>query len=294
MPPPSGSFVWPAAIGVTVFFALDEGTSHPWRLVHGHQWQIQSEPTERTAETDLREGTRGVCAEGMVQVEGNAKFDEGLVSIEEMQKMTCLRWIDHHFPERCAEFDRSAWHRLSDSLPTRRMRFCIDRFEYPNLVGSYPLIDVTWREAAALCGGQAKRLCSEAEWTFACEGEEATPYPNGYLRDPESCVIDRPWREVDEKALVPRESRAALAEIDRLWQGEPSGSRPRCRSASGVYDMTGNVDEWTVSVHPGERPSILKGGYWGPVRTRCRPSTRAHGEDYSYYQQGFRCCRDIR
>jgi formylglycine-generating enzyme required for sulfatase activity len=85
----------------------------------------------------------------------------------------------------------------------------------------------------------------------------------------------------------------ALAEIDRLWQGEASGARSRCRSPFGVYDMTGNVDEWTVSVRPGERPSILKGGYWGPVRTRCRPSTRAHGEDYASYQQGFRCCADV-
>jgi hypothetical protein len=34
----------------------------------------------------------------------------------------------------------------------------------------------------------------------------------------------------------------------------------------------------------------LKGGYWGPVRARCRPATRAHNEDFVAYQQGFRCC----
>lgn len=59
-----------------------------------------------------------------------------------------------------------------------------------------------------------------------------------------------------------------------------------------MYDMVGNVDEWTTSVVTGERPSILKGGYWGRVRDRCRPSTRAHGEDFAFYQQGFRCCAD--
>jgi formylglycine-generating enzyme required for sulfatase activity len=59
----------------------------------------------------------------------------------------------------------------------------------------------------------------------------------------------------------------------------------------GVYDLIGNVDEWTRSAVRG-RPSILKGGYWGPVRTRCRPTTRAHGESHAFYQQGFRCCAD--
>ena len=71
----------------------------------------------------------------------------------------------------------------------------------------------------------------------------------------------------------------------------PAGSFPECQSPFGVYDMTGNIDEWTMSSYGG-RKSILKGGYWGPVRTRCRPSTRAHGEDHAFYQQGVRCCAD--
>ena len=57
--------------------------------------------------------------------------------------------------------------------------------------------------------------------------------------------------------------------------------------------MTGNVDEWTRTVREGERPSILKGGYWGPVRTRCRPTTRSHDENHMFYQQGFRCCSNV-
>ena len=56
--------------------------------------------------------------------------------------------------------------------------------------------------------------------------------------------------------------------------------------------MTGNVDEWTTSASATGRRSILKGGYWGPVRARCRPSTRSHGEQFRYYQMGFRCCAD--
>ena len=84
----------------------------------------------------------------------------------------------------------------------------------------------------------------------------------------------------------------AREELDRLWQGEPSGSRSGCKSPFGVYDMTGNVDEWTRSVNTTGYASILKGGYWGPVRARCRPATRAHNEDFVAYQQSFRCCAE--
>ena len=33
-----------------------------------------------------------------------------------------------------------------------------------------------------------------------------------------------------------------------FWQGVPSGSLPKCKSPFGVYDMTGNVDEYTKSI----------------------------------------------
>jgi formylglycine-generating enzyme required for sulfatase activity len=226
----------------------------------------------------------------MVEVSGNMKVDGPQGSVEELQGRACAKWIQREFPERCALFDAARWRELSSGLETRPMHFCIDRFEYPNRKGDYPLIGVTWHEAVALCDERAERLCTEDEWTFACEGEEALPYPTGYVRDPEACVIDRPWRPVDEEALSKRDSASALREVDKLWQGEASGTHPRCRSPFGVDDTIGNVDEWTRSVRPSSHQSILKGGYWGPVRTRCRPSTRVHDEGFFFYQQGFRCC----
>jgi formylglycine-generating enzyme required for sulfatase activity len=145
-----------------------------------------------------------------------------------------------------------------------------------------------------MCKQQGKRLCNEDEWTFACEGEEAVPYPygDGYTRDPQKCITDQPWVAYNERAMVSRSGDAAAHEMDRLWRGKASGSQTECTSVFGVYDMTGNVDEWTHTARPGERPSILKGGYWGPVRTRCRPTTRSHDENHMFYQQGVRCCAD--
>ncbi len=272
--------------------ALGLDLAHAWRLVPGRGMAIvhQGEP-EEVAANDAIEGTRGRCEPGMVAVAGQMRVGDG-ASIEELQKESCVEWIDREYPERCARFDRDAWLDVARRLPTKSMRFCMDRFEYPNRRGTYPFIAVSWRDAAATCADDGKRLCSEDEWTFACEGEDAQPYPYGYDRDADACVIDRPWIEPHEQLLRAWGSPEMIGEVDRLWQGAPSGTNPRCRSPFGVYDMTGNVDEWTRSSRATGYRSILKGGYWGPVRTRCRPSTRAHGEEYSYYQQGFRCCAD--
>lgn len=260
-----------------------------WRLVNGRHWQITAPAGEDPLSTDAREGTRGGCEPGMVEVQGKMRV-HGM--LDELQMQACTKWIARKWPERCAVYDRERWLSLSQELPTQRLHFCIDRFEYPNRKGEYPLILVSWYEARDTCKAEGKRLCSEDEWTFACEGEEAMPYPNGYVRDPDACLNDRPWRKFHSEVLFSRTSRGAMLELDRLWQGEPSGARALCRSPYGVYDMTGNVDEWTRSSVPGERPSVLKGGYWGPVRTRCRPATKAHDETHMFYQQGFRCCAD--
>jgi sulfatase modifying factor 1 len=263
-----------------------------WRLIDGRHWQIVSYDMEDRVVTDEREGTRGACTPGMVEVRGSMKLEPAYGYLDEVEKQACARWIDREFPERCAEFDRQQWLALSADLPEVAMAFCIDRYEYPNQKGQFPWIMVSWTEASELCRADGKRLCAEEEWTFACEGEEAMPYPYGYTRSSEACVIDHPWLGHDEHAFVERAGRAAMLELDRTWQGESSGARPGCRSPFGVYDMTGNVDEW-VRGNVGGQGSVLKGGYWGSVRTRCRPATRAHDKQFFFYQQGFRCCSDM-
>ncbi len=66
------------------------------------------------------------------------------------------------------------------------------------------MIYVSWYEAKSLCERSGKRLCTEEEWTFACEGEEATPYPYGYVRSDTKCVIDKPWFPYYPSKLRPR------------------------------------------------------------------------------------------
>jgi formylglycine-generating enzyme required for sulfatase activity len=78
--------------------------------------------------------------------------------------------------------------------------------------------------------------------------------------------------------------------------GSPSGTRPECKSGFGVFDLTGNVDEWVrADVERKNRRSGvagLKGGAWGHVRNACRPVTTSHAPDFTYYFISFRCCAD--
>jgi hypothetical protein len=272
---------------------------YSWRNVRGRHWQILSSELEEPGDTDAREGNRGACPVGMVEVKGQMliepddnPYSEGRIDF--MQQKTCVDWIQKEYPERCAKFDRDKWLAMSAGLKKKPMRYCIDRFEYPNIKGQYPMIYMSWYEAKEICEDQGRRLCNEDEWTFACEGEEGRPYPygDGYTRDPNKCITDQVWTPYNERAMTPRDGELAGREMDRLWRGKPSGMQSECKSPFGVYDLTGNIDEWTTSVRRNERPSILKGGYWGPVRTRCRPSTRSHDQNHTFYQQGTRCCTD--
>ena len=262
--------------------------SFEWREIGTNHWQIKTAPGEAPDVTDAAEGNRGTCAPGMVDVKGKFRLTE---IGDELQKAICTKWINREFPERCATFDKDKWAAVRAKLATKDMHFCIDRFEYPNRKGEYPVIYVNWHESVKMCEAQGKRLCGEDEWTFACEGDDALPYPYGYDRDAAACLVDKPWRAFDPGSYAGKKD-AIIRELDKLWQGVPSGSLAKCKSPFGVYDMTVNVDEYTKSLSPKGSPAILKGGYWGPVRTRCRPATRAHGPEHAFYQQGFRCCKD--
>lgn len=206
----------------------------------------------------------------------------------------CLRWLDKdqsptaNFgigPLRCAEFAPSKCL----SSKRRRMEFLIDKFEWPNRENEFPLVTIDWYSAKAKCESVGKRLCTADEWTFACEGPTMKPYPygDGLHRDATACNIDEP-------SMDPTTPRSEWPKHNR---SVPSGVMKNCVSWAGANDMTGNVDEWVHNV--GGRKdgdpyfSGLKGGYFGPVRARCRPMTTVHGPTFSFYQQGFRCCRDV-
>jgi formylglycine-generating enzyme required for sulfatase activity len=175
--------------------------------------------------------------------------------------------------------------------------FCIDRFEAPNTAGALPLVMQSAVSAAAWCEERGKRLCTEDEWDTACQGLEASVYPYGDTHEAGRCNDGKTWIQPDEDALASWPSEEAQAEVDALYQAAPSGSLPGCVSSYGVYDLTGNVEEWVVRTryHVNEYPHVLKGCYWsgcfGGAKPRCESTNPAHGDGFRFYETSFRCCR---
>lgn len=229
---------------------------------------VSREPSETEPSTPLPETSEpGVCPPGMMFAEGQHCL---------YWEQQCLRWDDpigQPSKRVCAEFKKPS----TCTSGRHAMRFCIDRDEFVLPGEQVPVRAVSWTQADLMCTSIGKRLCTNQEWEFACEGEEGLPYPYGYERAPALCNQDRILR--DGRWHANRDMREA--------------SHATCVSPFGVRDMVGNVDEWVRQpwAKPGKR-SELRGGWWMTGRNRCRANTAHHDEKYSGIQTGFRCCRD--
>ena len=182
----------------------------------------------------------------------------------------------------------------------------------------YPVVGVTWEQANAFChwrtsflkdvGGlmtNAYRLPTEAEWEYAARGgRKMAMYPWGdkYARDAEGCFLAnfKPYRGsyYDDMGV-------STMAVKQFYPND-----------FGLYDMAGNVAEWTasaysaianVSVHDmnpsysynarKDDPDILKrkvvkGGSWKDVSYYLQCGVRTYeyqNESRSYI--GFRCVR---
>jgi formylglycine-generating enzyme len=236
------------------------------------------------------------CAEGMVRVEGEYCPGAAQRCVEHHKEYREHKSLKH-VSERCMRYAPPS---RCLSKKRQRLDFCMDRYEYPNKPGELPWVLTSWIEAKAICERDGKRLCTEPEFNFACEGPEMKPYVYGFTRDTSICNIDKPYRLPDHSRVLHPYHQCldtpwCAAELQRLDQRHRIGELTSCVSWAGIFDLNGNVNEWVSFLK--EKPpnrSGLKGGWWGPVRGRCRPTVTVHKEmDYGY-EVGFRCCADKR
>lgn len=160
--------------------------------------------------------------------------------------------------------------------PVYVQSFCVDRYEFPNNPGASPKIKVSWYEAKAACESQGKRLCKEREWERSCKGPKNNRYPYG---NEFGGTICNTAKEDGSKGSL-----------------SSTGAFKECKSPFGVYDLSGNVREWTASrIAPGNPAYVVKGGsaYKSEKSTRCAVREFAMpGETSSLI--GFRCCSDVK
>jgi formylglycine-generating enzyme required for sulfatase activity len=194
---------------------------------------------------------------------------------------------------------------------------CMDRYEAPNVAGALPLVMFHFDEAASWCDARGKRLCFDDEWTQACAGPDGWSYPYGDTHEPGVCNDDKTWLAYNQDLLngwpwtvetdaietlgqlldtvraMGTGPKAAADHVEALYQGTAAGTKTGCVGSAGVFDLEGNVEEWTRRRDGGE-PSFhgnLKGRYWAEPRT-CQQGVITHGDTFRFYEIGFRCCRN--
>ena len=238
-------------------------------------------PTSEKAPT--KDASDAACPAGMKLVDG-----EYCTKLE----LTCKNsWYDKSNKKTvCEEFEPKSTC-VAEKV---HKRYCMDTYTWPNEKGARPEVMNRFHQAEVKCAAVGKRMCTESEWTLACEGPQMLPFPYGYVRDTNKCLGDVEWDGPNMTKVAQRDPQ----ELARLWKGVRNGSQPECISAYGVADLPGNTDEVVSSEtyssdFRGKFDSVHSGGPWYKgVRNQCRPKIYTHDEGFYYYFLGFRCCAE--
>jgi formylglycine-generating enzyme required for sulfatase activity len=139
-------------------------------------------------------------------------------------------------------------HKVTITQPFYMGKFELTQAQYQKVTGANPSVEkgddiavhnLTVADAEAFCQKMSKltgkdvRLPTEAQWEYACRAGTTTPYYNG----------------------------STTADLDKIaWFGANSGGKPhpvgqKQPNAWGLYDMLGNIREFTGDLYSDEAPS---------------------------------------
>lgn len=175
-----------------------------------------------------------------------------------------------------------------------------------------PVVHVSWNDAQAYVDwlsertGRTYRLPSEAEFEYALRADSQTRYWWGD-GSPDR-VVENVTGDGDTSPTNARWNVAFRRYSDGHWGPAPVGSFEA--NPFGLYDMGGNVMEWTEDcwhdsfvrapgdgsawVNPGCDRRVIKGGSWSSTPAMSRSAFRLSSTDSSTDMRvGFRVARDL-
>jgi formylglycine-generating enzyme required for sulfatase activity len=172
-------------------------------------------------------------------------------------------------------------------------RFTFDGFTFSVIPGyeNHPMTNVSWFGAWGYCGYYAFSLPSELEWEKAARGSaDNRPFPWGdeIARNNANFYTSRdPFEEMS--------SFGSRTSPVGFYNGNTYDGYVTLDSASpyGLYDMAGNVWQWTGDVYEGQHYRYMRGGSKDTYDMDLRIWVRNNATP-TYYSPGvgFRCARN--
>lgn len=177
---------------------------------------------------------------------------------------------------------------LNDS--SQRINFDGEKFSSQAGYENHPMTMVTWFGAWGYCGYFDERLPTEVEWEKAARGTDTSPFPWGDDIQRENANF--------YSSRDPFENMASFGSRTSpvgFYNGKTYNGYVTLNSTSpfGLYDMAGNVWQWTGDVYDGMHYRFMRGGSKDTYDMDLRIWTRNNATP-TYFSPGvgFRCARD--
>jgi len=189
------------------------------------------------------------------------------------------------------EIKAGDWLHVPLGEPGLRLAFDGSTFAPSPGYENHPMVMVTWFGAKAYAGFYGWRLPTEIEWEKAARGADGRPYPWGdeIVRSNANFYASR---DPFEATLGKQGDTTPVG----FYNGRSYDGYQTLDSASpyGLYDMAGNVGEWTGDVYENQHYRYMRGGSKASFAYDTRVwSHDSAGPDYVFPSVGFRCLRDV-
>ena len=155
------------------------------------------------------------------------------------------------------KIDAGDWLFIPLNDPSQRIKFAGTIFSVQSGYENHPMTMVSWFGAWGYCKYYESRLPTEMEWEKAARGTDERPFPWGeeiQLNNANYYSSRDPYE--DMKSFGSRTSPVGF------YNGQKYGVYQTLDSASpyGLYDMAGNVWQWTGNIYEGMHYRFLRGG----------------------------------